>query len=89
MSTYIQEPHKLDTNVIINVPNRIAVTYVSLYDYWVIIIDGIAKPEVYYSATDAIDWLISKDLIKTKVYAELDKKVKKVPRPKSTKVQGS
>lgn len=104
MATYVQEPHRLDSNVTIKVPERIVVDY-RYPDGWFINIDGQTVGEYvdggrdylgdsngqkfvtkfFRDAGDASDWLIERDLIKTKAYAELDKRVKKLAKKAAKK----
>lgn len=86
MSKFIQNPHKLDSNVTINVPESIEVNYDYKEGKWYIVIDKIQLPEIYESSYDAVDWLIEKGLIKTKAYATLDAKIKKA-QPKTKKAK--
>lgn len=99
MASYLQDPHHLDSNVTIKVPERIDVAY----DYpkgWYIRLDGKLvgtmvsggkdyrgdknpdRLEVTYfrDAGDAVDWLVDRSLLKTKAYAELDKRVRKIAK---------
>jgi hypothetical protein len=102
MSTYLQDPHRLDTNVTIIVPSRVEVAY-KYPTGWFINIDGNFVGETvsggfdylgdknsdqfeityFDDVGDAVDWLIERDLIKTKAYAELDKRVKKASKKKA------
>lgn len=95
MAVFHQDPHKLDSNVTINVPEKIEISYNKLRrnneDSWYIVIDGVdVTDDGYYKkhfkdVSDAMDWLEERHLLKTKAYAELDKRVTKLFK-KSTKL---
>lgn len=99
MTTYLQEPHRLDSNVTIKVPERIVVHY-KHPNGWYIELDGQIvgtmvdgghdyagddRLEITYfnDVSDATDWLIQRNLIKTSAYDELHKKIKKVAKKKT------
>jgi hypothetical protein len=100
MTTYLQDPERLDTNVTIKMPEKIVVEYVHPKG-WAILLDGnlvgtiteggtdyvsdhpmaeASHCKYFADAGDATDWLIKRDLLKTKAYAELHKKVKKAKK---------
>ena len=76
MSKVTQDPHKLDSNVTINVPEVITIDYDLTMDKWYIKINGKVLKSQYNNVSDAIDYLIGRGLIKTSAYNELDKKLK-------------
>lgn len=98
MSTIDQLPQSIDSNVTINPPSKIEISYL-VDNGWFITIDDVVVTKTNYDSmlrrnntttrfwVDAkapLRWLIQNDLIVTKAIKELDKAVKKVQNTKST-----
>jgi hypothetical protein len=82
MSIITQLPEQLDSNITIHPPAQIDIKY-SVGNGWYIMLDNKpANTGFFTDASGPMDWLIERDLVKTKAYTVLADKVKKAARNK-------